>query len=58
MVGSERVTVIDDPSWRDFICSVLGRVASHFAHGPPHAFELARLQSPTSSVGPLSPNPK
>jgi hypothetical protein len=48
---------IDDPSCRAFICSALGHVASHFAHGPPHAFELARLQSPAlAHCRPISNN--
>jgi hypothetical protein len=34
----------DNVSCRAFICAALGRVASHFAHGPPQAFKLARLQ--------------
>jgi hypothetical protein len=44
MVDSERVMDFDNVSCRAFICSALGRVASHFAHGPPQAFKLARLQ--------------
>jgi hypothetical protein len=48
---------IDNPSWRACICSALGCVASHFAHGPPHAFELARLQSPAlAHCRPMSNN--
>ena len=46
MVDSQRIVEFYDASSRAFICSSLGPVAGfipHFAHGPPQAFELARL---------------